>query len=105
MLWHVCLACKLTTSHDVFKPDHDLTPTHAQHAAEADSDINSRPEFMVAVRLVGILAVISAIWHVIVTFTLVALLSAVAPTHQASRQCMLFSCVVSLSWTRSLQLS
>ena len=37
-----------------------------------------------AVRLVGILSVISTIWHIVVTFTLVALLSAVAPTHQTS---------------------
>ena len=38
---------------------------------------------VIAVRLVGILAVISAVWHVTVTFTLVPLLTAVAPTHQA----------------------
>ncbi len=37
-----------------------------------------------AVRFVGILSIISTIWHVIVTFTLVALLSAVAPTHQTA---------------------
>ena len=35
-------------------------------------------------RFVGILSIISTIWHVIVTFTLVALLSAVAPTHQTA---------------------
>ena len=35
-------------------------------------------------RLVGILSVISTIWHIVVTFTLVALLSAVAPTHQSA---------------------
>ena len=32
----------------------------------------------------GILSVISTIWHVVVTFTLVILLSAVAPTHQSA---------------------
>ena len=35
-------------------------------------------------RIVGILSVFSTIWHVVVTFTLVALLSAVAPTHQSA---------------------
>ena len=37
-----------------------------------------------AVRFVGILSVVSTIWHVVVTFTLVPVLSAIAPTHQTA---------------------
>jgi len=56
----------------------NLQPGH-RHSS---GTIRNVPIF--AVRFVGMLSIISTIWHVIGTFVIVALVSAVAPTHQSA---------------------